>query len=658
MSDNEDQEHKLKFSEEELANIVEQILPGPDQKLKLTAVEYNVTINKERKVTRSPTENLTDTLRRAITIDPNHPVSTEAKKFTSITGEKINLEDSIKKLANKSHAQVMNTMKEVLDYITGVYSKYKNDRGIKKQFEGKESSYHGFLAGFLMNFKYRYHLKLYLELFAGKGQADIILLVRGIDKSSSAIPIIIKLKAGTDVKSTSQKAMKQVQDYVKGFFSNFVRMITTASEVVCVGLNFEMNNPKHAKYSFFAERFLNRKGNSVIEKLLDNSNKDDATTAALIRKQLEYLYYGIVWSNGGGSNLHYMSKFVFGQLLLIPDITEEGEELSKCIYIYNQGDKMITGTTTRPKTAEEKIRDCVTTIVLTIGEEVFILHINEAGNISIQMPENKMLNIDELNGMKKVYRVNCNLYGTPSNKNPFDKYCKENTGVAVKTYNSLDEYQGNGEILQGNFSLIDKNEKFKAAMKKALESGKYNDYKEVFKEISRILYPFKSLINNEAEFQAVLHGLFSSYSDDNIKVITEFQIGGGEKLDIMLIIQAIDKTTEHPPVGIELKFAKKKELNNKVKEADDQLERYKKKGKAYKVVTDADKFGLMYAVFDADAADEDSLIKVGGEPQKEEFVEVIAKHSSDTMLPGQQPTGNVQQPAAQRAGHSQAVSRN
>lgn len=149
-----------------------------------------------------------------------------------------------------------------------------------------------------------------------------------------------------------------------------------------------------------------------------------------------------------------------------------------------------------------------------------------------------------------------------------------------------------------------------------------------------------------------MHGLFSSYSDNNIKVITEFQIGGGE---IMMFVQVVGK--ECPPIGIELKFAKEKELNKKVKEADDQLERYKK-GEAYKVVTDADKFGLMYAVFDADAADKDSLIKVGGEPQKEKFVEVIAKHSSDTMLPGQQPTGNVQQPAAQRAGHSQAASRN
>jgi hypothetical protein len=37
-SDNEDQEHKLKFSEEELANIVKQIFPNPGQKTQLTAV--------------------------------------------------------------------------------------------------------------------------------------------------------------------------------------------------------------------------------------------------------------------------------------------------------------------------------------------------------------------------------------------------------------------------------------------------------------------------------------------------------------------------------------------------------------------------------------------------------------------------------------------
>lgn len=49
-----------------------------------------------------------------------------------------------------------------------------------------------------------------------------------------------------------------------------------------------------------------------------------------------------------------------------------------------------------------------------------------------------------------MHRVNFNLYGTPSNKNPFDRCCKENTGAAIKRYNSLDGYKGNGEVLQGN----------------------------------------------------------------------------------------------------------------------------------------------------------------------------------------------------------------
>lgn len=93
-------------------------------------------------------------------------------------------------------------------------------------------------------------------------------------------------------------------------------------------------------------------------------------------------------------------------------------------------------------------------------------------------------------------------------------------------------------------------------MKEAIKSGGYGSYKKVFKEISNILYPLKSLINNEATLQALLHGLFSSYSEDNIKVITEFQLGGGEKLDIMLIIKANDRAKEYPPVGIELKYAK------------------------------------------------------------------------------------------------------
>ncbi|WP_419198629.1 hypothetical protein ACJZL3_04580 [Wolbachia endosymbiont of Rhagoletis cingulata] len=569
-----------------------------------------------------------------------------------------------------------------------------------------------------MNFKYRYHLKLYLELFAGKGQADVILLVRGIDKSLNAIPIIIELKAKTDEANTPQRAMEQVQGYVKGSFSNFVRMVTLANEVVCVGLNFEMN--RVAKYSLYAQEFLDRKNNSVVEKLLSipqimvsttktvedqlgsslktrakeinkdaiesqlgklgkgeeigeiiksqlmglfKENKDkvdkqrlkkllenlpNICVAQIIRKQLEYLYYGIVWSNGGSDNIHYVSQFILGQLILISDMIKD-EKSRKYTFIYNKDGKMVEGSQARPESAEESIADCVTTIVLTVGKKVFILNINEKNKFALRMPDGKRIPIEEIQNINdiKIQEITCNLHSTPSNKNPFNQYCRENEGLTVNTYNSLDEYKRSGEAFQGNFlPPIGQNEKFKVAMKEAIKSGGYGNYKKVFKEISNILYPFKSLINNEATFQALLHGLFSSYSEDNIKVITEFQIGGGEKLDIMLIIKATDRAKEYPPVGIELKFAKVGELNKKEKEAKDQLTRYEK-GEAYKVITDADKAKLMYAVFDKGAADKDSLIKIG-----DKFVDVEVKHSSDMMLPSQQPASNVQQPIAQQAGPS------
>jgi hypothetical protein len=355
----------------------------------------------------------------------------------------------------------MNTMKEVLDYITGIYDQYKGSKEIKKQFEGKESSYHGFLAGFLMNFKYRYHLKLYPELFAGKGYADIILLVRGADKSLNSIPIIIELKAGTAESSTSQKAMEQVQDYVKGFFSNFIRMVTAASEVICVGLNFEMNNPTHAKYSFFAEHFLNRKGNSVIEKLLDNPKKDDVTTAELIRKQLEYLYYGTVWSNGGSDNVHYVSQFILGQLMLLPDITDKKKSVAKYVFIRGQD---VSKRTSRSHTnvVDKYTLGCVRTTVLIIDNEVFVLNITEvskeneeslkatqSGNDAERemriIEDNKIIPIENIEGIKKIdnvkiYEINCHLRGTPSNNNPFDTYCKKDTGVQIRPY-TLDQYK-------------------------------------------------------------------------------------------------------------------------------------------------------------------------------------------------------------------------
>ncbi|BET31426.1 hypothetical protein [Wolbachia pipientis] len=550
--------HKPKFDPEELANIHSRY-----ENLRETI--YSITIEKERKVACDVTENPK--------VGPYD--SEQAKKFTLIKSKKENLKDLIGGLANKSHEQVMNTTEKVLKYITDVYNEYKGDKGVKKQFEGKESSYHGFLAGFLMNFKYRFHLKLYLELFAGKGYADIILLIRGSDKSLSSIPMIIELKAKTDEKSTAQKAIEQAQDYVKGYFFNSIRMVTTANKAVCVGLNFEMNH--HPKYLLFAQQFLNRKGNSVIEKLLGT----EAANAEVIRTQLEYLYYGIVWSNGGSDNINYVSRMILGQLVLISNIIKR-EKLGKHIFIYDQNDKMVTGSQKRPEAAKESIEDCVTTIVLTLGKKVLILNINEKNEFALRVPDNKGIPIENIRGIQnvndiKIQEITCNLYSTPSNKNPFDQYCNKNKGITVNTYDSLDKYKRGKEILQGNFTRIVENKKFKAALSKAIESGKYDDYKKLFEEISHILHPFKSLISNEATFQAVLHGLFSSYGEDNIKVITEFQIGGGEKLDVMLVINATDQKKEYPPVGIELKFAKKGELDKKEKDAKDQLKRYKVK---------------------------------------------------------------------------------
>ncbi|BET32751.1 MULTISPECIES: hypothetical protein [Wolbachia] len=630
MSDQVDGNMHLKFSQGELEKIAQKWKMGAEFD-KLEKEEHEITITgKEVKYGK---------------VDPAFSKKTDysQKGFTEIEKDRDqqDLESLISKLSNQDFEEVKKNARRMFNYITNVYKKYEKET----LFSGKESSHHGFLAGFLINFKYRFHLKLYLELFAGKGYADIILLVRGSDKSLSSIPIIIELKAGTGEISTVIKALKQAQDYVKGSFSNSIRMITIANEAICVGLNFDMVHHENVKID--VENFLSREGNSVIEKLLGT----EAANAEVIRTQLEYLYYGIVWSNGGSDNINYVSRMILGQLVLISNIIKR-EKLGKHIFIYDQNDKMVTGSQKRPEAAKESIEDCVTTIVLTLGKKVLILNINEKNEFALRVPDNKGIPIENIRRIQnvndiKIQEITCNLYSTPSNKNPFDQYCNKNKGITVNTYDSLDKYKRGKEILQGNFTRIVENKKFKAALSKAIESGKYDDYKKLFEEISHILHPFKSLISNEATFQAVLHGLFSSYGEDNIKVITEFQIGGGEKLDVILVINATDQKKEYPPVGIELKFAKKGELDKKEKDAKDQLKRYKE-GEAYKVITDAGKVKLIYAVFNKGATDEGSLIKIGNE-----FVEVDVRHSSVVAF-GQQP-GSLQQPYVKQAGLSRAV---
>ncbi|UIP91791.1 hypothetical protein IYZ83_000745 [Wolbachia pipientis] len=66
-------------------------------------------------------------------------------------------------MASNNADDVVDTIDDVLQYIINLYNRYNQ----QLNFNSKESDYHGFLSGFLMNFRYRHTAGIYLELFVG-----------------------------------------------------------------------------------------------------------------------------------------------------------------------------------------------------------------------------------------------------------------------------------------------------------------------------------------------------------------------------------------------------------------------------------------------------------------------------------------------------------
>ncbi|WP_341824198.1 hypothetical protein [Wolbachia endosymbiont (group A) of Udea olivalis] len=121
---------------------------------------------------------------------------------------------------------VEDNAKEVFKKLIDIYKrnlgKSKNFTSIKP--EEAETEHHGFIYGALVfNFKRRYQMDSYIEIFLGKGTIDLLLILRKGKEGSSinweSIPILAELKAGDGTKKdpkTAESAIKQIK--IKAIF--------------------------------------------------------------------------------------------------------------------------------------------------------------------------------------------------------------------------------------------------------------------------------------------------------------------------------------------------------------------------------------------------------------------------------------------------------
>lgn len=191
--------------------------------------------------------------------------------------------------------------------------------------------------------------------------------------------------------------------------------------------------------------------------------------------------------------------------------------------------------------------------------------------------------------------------------------------VILTPFQSPDDYSRNRGHFHGNLSRIGGVGQVHAAASVMMNTGwqDVNRHTELFQEISNVLFPLleqnaiqplrQGLVTSEAEFQAVLHGLFYTLGNP-ARVVIEFQLERGGRIDLVLS-RFVERDDTHP-IGIELKFAGTAgQVRQKSAEANRQLQRYTQCGGCERI-TDGDQMVLSYAVFNNGARGPDTLISV------------------------------------------------
>ncbi len=262
-------------------------------------------------------------------VDVEHNSEVQFKKVRK--GIWNNPEGDIAKLVSSRARIVSGSLKKIFEKISDVHSEYTDS--LIYASRAREAAHHGFMVGVFMNFHYRYNLRVFPEQFAGRGYADIILLARGPDRALNSIPIIIELKAGAGPNATPDRALQQAEKYAQGFQPNVQRVLTTADNILCVGINFDNPSPiSDIKVSSRGEEIT-----PLFQEILESTKDWDTQTIGKrelkeqVKDNLERIYHTFPGTPEKGGN-HYFSRFLLGQSLLLSEDSETS--LKKYIFIH------------------------------------------------------------------------------------------------------------------------------------------------------------------------------------------------------------------------------------------------------------------------------------------------------------------------------------
>ncbi|WP_264688569.1 ankyrin repeat domain-containing protein [Wolbachia endosymbiont (group B) of Catoptria pinella] len=581
-----------------------------------------------------------------------------------------NPESDIAKLTNPDVKKVKEPVENILKKVSKIHSEYKNSLTYAQGT--REAAHHGFVAGVLVNFRYRHNLRVYLEQFAGRGYADIVLVPRGKDRSLNAIPIIIEMKAATKAelkegkigeksKTTPAAALKQAEDYTKGFQPNVMRILTTANDMLCVGVNLDHPSPVSNIVAKSRDQEITPLFDEVLVSINEHNNRkiDKGELKERIQNNIERIYHTFPGTGEKGDN-HYFSRFLLGQSLLLNEVKVLNSNFEKHVFIYGEN----IPTEAQPEPKSQRLKDqkskgqgagqpshldqshgAVTMVFIPSNAQksVCVMNIIETDGRANVM--NKGIPLDRLQqeiGERKIVELNLNF--NIKKKSKFKEYFSVEVGESV----SLEQYnRRETNKFEGNFKDIPYPKDFKKTFDEVLvsqlaslqdQSSSIGKYKKLFGKVGEAILPLKGLIEKEAHTQAVLHGAFDHYSDiklgepqqeDRALILTEFQTGRGKRIDMLVhgikFANQASSAKEYDPVGLEVKGPREgKTADALITEANNQITKEYTKGVTYKTLTDGNKVAFMGVIFDKGASNTNSLILVS----KDEFTPVKVVHSS------------------------------
>ncbi|MFP3032851.1 MAG: hypothetical protein ACEY3M_17625, partial [Wolbachia sp.] len=177
---------------------------------------------------------------------------------------------------------------------------------------------------------------------------DIVLVPRGKDRSLNAVPIIIEMKAATKAElkegkigeksgTTPTAALKQAEDYTKGFQPNVMRVLTTANDILCVGVNLDHPSP----ISDIMDKSRNQKITPLFNEILisidgrNNGRINEEGLKEKVQNNVERIYHTFPGTGEKGDN-HYFSRFLLGQSLLLNEVQALESNFEKHVFIYGE----------------------------------------------------------------------------------------------------------------------------------------------------------------------------------------------------------------------------------------------------------------------------------------------------------------------------------